>query len=154
MNWHDFYYDHMPKWAKNSGPPFGTYNYAASFLRPHEYIGDLYRECKFFIQRGYRGYSDRDVWGWYDYMADINVKALRHLAKRKIGHPCGMTMQGWRNRLLKMADGFQATIDEENDYTSYKKLSRKEFLALVRSRRTRLAQGLKLYSKHFQSLWD
>lgn len=144
----------MPKWAKNGSPPFGWYNWAWYFYNPHKYVVHLWDEAKWFIQRGSRGYSDRDVWGWCDHMARINVAALRQLAKTKMGHPIGMTMPGWHSRLLKMADGFQAFIDDADDCTSYKRLSQKEFLALMKSRQRRTAAGLKLWSKHFWSLWD
>lgn len=154
IDWHKLYYDSMPAWAKNYSPPFGWYNWAWYFRNPHKYIIHLYDECKWFIQRGSRGYSDRDVWGWYSYMAEINVAALRHLADNKMGHPIGMTLKGWQTRLLKMADGFQAVLADENDFTSYKRLSRKDYRALLRRRQCRVAKGLKLYAKHFQSLWD
>lgn len=152
--WHKLYFDLVPNWMCKYSPPFGSYNYAAYLYQPHEYVIDLYNQAKWFIQRGMRGYSDSDVWGWYSYMAKINDAALRHLADNKMGHPCGMTMKGWRTRLLKMADGFQAVIEEENDVTSYKRLTQREYRALVQRRWNRLDAGLKLYSKHFQSLWD
>lgn len=148
------YYRFMPKWATKYGPFDFGYNYAYYFRQPHEFFMDCYRAAKWFIQRGRRGYSDRDVWGWCHYMAEINLAAMHRLAKHKIGHPIGMTMPGWRSRLLKMADGFQAFMDEEEDCTSYKKLSRKKFLALVKSRQRRTEVGLKLWSKHFWNLWD
>lgn len=135
-------------------PGVDGYNLAHYLPRPWEVVGEYYRLTKWFVQRGRRGYSDRDVWGWCDYMARVNVAALRHLAKSKMGHPIGMTMPSWRNRLLKMADGFQAFIDDTDDCTSYKRLSRKKFLALIKSRQRRTAAGLRLWSKHFWSLWD
>lgn len=152
--WHKLYFDLMPDWTTKAGPLGGNYNYAYYFVKPSKLVEDWYYQAKWFIQRGYRGYSDSDVWGWYSHMARINVAALRRLADNKIGHPCGMTMKGWHMRLLKMADGFQAVIDEEDDMISYKRLSRKEYLSLCRHRQRRLEAGLKLYSKCFQNLWD
>ena len=153
--WHRLYFDYIaPKWAKNNSPVGGSYNYAYYFICPWKLLEDWYYNIKWFIQRGKRGYSDSDVWGWYSYMAHINVVALEQLANRRFGHPCGMTMRGWTTRLLKMADGFQAILDEEEDYTSYKKLTRKAHLALIRSRQTRFRRGLALYAKCFLNLWD
>jgi len=154
MNLHDLYYRYMPKWTTNNCPPRGWYNYAFYFLHPHQYIEHLWLEAKWFLQRGTRGYSDRDVWGWYYHMAEVNAAALRHLASKKMGHPIGMTLKGWRTRLLKMADGFQTILDMENDLTSHERLSHKEYRAFLRSQECRVARGLRVYVKHFQSLWD
>lgn len=152
--WHRLYFDLVPRWMTNNSPPFRWYNWAWYFYNPQKYVVHLWDEAKWFVQRGRRGYSDQDVWGWYSYIARTNAGALRTLAENKMGHPIGMTMEGWRGRLLKMADGFQAVIDDENDYTSYKRLSRKEYKGLLCRRKQRLLAGLKLYREHFQSLWD
>lgn len=151
--WHKLYYDIMPRFLTRYTPPLGSYNYAFYLVHPHQYGMDLYDQAKWFLQRGYRGYSDCDVWGWYSHVARINEAALRHLAKNKQGHPIGMTMEGWQTRLLKMADGFKAIQDEEEDFKSHK-LPRRAYFAVHRERQQRLNRGLKLYQLHFQSLWD
>lgn len=152
--WHKLYYAMMPSLFTDYGPPFGSYNWAWYFYNPHTYLFHLWEEAKWFIQRGRRGYSDRDVWGWCDYMARINNTALRRLAEDKKGHPMGMTAEGWHKRILTMIDGFQAFIDNEDDWVSYKRLSKKKYLALIEGRQKRIKVGLRLWGRHFCNLWD
>lgn len=152
--WHRFYYALVPDILTHYSPPGGSYNYAYYLYQPWKYVRALYDQVKWFIQRGVYGYSDADVWGWHYHMAEINARALRTLAKRTMGYPMGMTMAGWRSRLLKMADGFQTILDDVADVTSYRRLSRREYKALCRSRQCCIARGLRLYVKHFHGLWD
>lgn len=148
------YYKIVPRWMKNGSPIGGSYNYAYYLIHPWRLASDWYYQCKWFLQRGHRGYADCDVWGWCSYMARVNAAALHRLASSKYGHPCGMTQPGWRSRLAKMADGFEAFTEDENDCTSYRRLSRREHARLVRDRERRTAKGLGLWAKHFWSLWD
>lgn len=154
MNLHNFYYGHMPKWTKQYSPIGGWYNYAHYFLHPHTIFAHWYLEIKWFIQRGNRGYSDCDVWGWYGHHATMMVGVLKQIRKSEWSHPIGLTMTSWDRKLAVMQDGFQALIDEESDFTSHKKLSREDNRKLVFSRRRRLNLGLKYFRKYYQNLWD
>ena len=50
-------------------------------------VYDFFRyDIMYFIQRGKRGYSDRDIWGFDHYLAEVIPKGVRHLAK--IHHGC------------------------------------------------------------------
>lgn len=49
-----------------------------------------YREVKYFIQRGIRGWSDRDTWCFSSYNARVCREAITFLKKHKSGWPCGM----------------------------------------------------------------
>lgn len=51
--------------------------------------GDTYRNIKWFIQRGKRGYSDADIWGFDYYLSEVIVKGLKDLQKQVHGSPCG-----------------------------------------------------------------
>lgn len=48
----------------------------------------LYREVKWFLQRGRRGYSDQDAWNLEVYLSMVLSKALVRLADTSHGHPC------------------------------------------------------------------
>lgn len=48
-------------------------------------VMDWYREIKWFIQRGSRGYSDSDIWNINDTLARLIPKMLRALAKNHHG---------------------------------------------------------------------
>ena len=65
---------------------FQDFYYAVN--RISEKPGDFYRECKWFIQRGKRGYSERDVWGFYDYLNKVILGGLKKLKDTKTGCPC------------------------------------------------------------------
>lgn len=51
---------------------------------------DFCREVKWFIQRGRRGFSDRDIWSMDWWLTDIMPDALRQLKRNKHGVPCSM----------------------------------------------------------------
>lgn len=51
---------------------------------------DWYYSTKYFIQRGRRGWSDRDTWSLDDHLAEILPPMLRHLKEHKHGIPMAM----------------------------------------------------------------
>lgn len=55
--------------------------------RTSEVPMDTYRAIKWFIQRGKRGYSDNDIWGFYDYLAEIISKGANELERQVHGVP-------------------------------------------------------------------
>lgn len=152
--WHKLYFGLMPDWTKKYCPPGGDYNYAAYLYQPHKYFIALYDHVKYFIQRGRRGWSDRDAWGWYNHHAEMMVGVLQYLRQHKHGYPTGLTPSKWAKKLNVMEQGFQARIDEENDVTSYKTLSRPEERKLIFSRRRKLMLGLKYFRTYYYNLWD
>lgn len=152
--WHKLYYAFMPKFMTAYSLPGGNYNRAYYLIRPHQYVKDLYYLAERFIQRGLRGYGDSDVWGWYSHHARISVAAIASLRKTTHGYPIGLTPRKWDKKLAVIQDGFQAVIDEEEDFTSYKKLSRKAHLKLVRDRYRRTRKGLKYFRTYYFNLWD
>lgn len=50
---------------------------------------DFYYNIKYFIQRGKKGYSKRDIWGFDHYLSDIIVKGLTELKEMAHGIPGG-----------------------------------------------------------------
>ncbi len=118
--------------------------------RMWEWPGDRLREIKWFIQRGRRGYADRDLWSLDWYLSDWMPKALRQLKKHHMGYP-GMeganTDSEWKAILEKMAIGFEAS-NKQNEMVipptskTYKKLQKQ------------IDEGLNLFVKWYGSLWD
>jgi len=51
---------------------------------------DIYHNIKYFIQRGKRGYSRRDVGGFYCYLTDIMIGGLKELQGMAHGFPGGI----------------------------------------------------------------
>lgn len=153
--WHKLYYDIVPDFLCNhSLPLIGGYNLAYYLIRPHKIFIDYAREVKWFWQRGTRGISDRDMWGYVTHHAEQMITVCKYLRKYKHGYPVGLTPGKWDRVLNKMQEGFQAFMDEENDVTSYKTLSPKQHRKLLFSRRRKLMFGLTLFRRHYYSLWD
>jgi hypothetical protein len=152
--WHKLYYDMVPRFMTRYSPPGGFYNYAGYAYRPHEYVHDLWLQAKWFVQRGTRGWSDSDAWNWYSHHARVMIGVLRYLREYKHGYPIGLTPAKWGKKLSVMKQGFQAVLDEENDFTSYKQLPRREYLKFIFSRRRKLILGLKYFRTYYYNLWD
>ncbi len=86
------------------------------------------REIKWFIQRGTRGWADRDAWGYFSYNARVNREVLEWLKVHKLGHPVSMyeytehrnptyeeekeAIKKWNNILDDMIFGFDCIAKE------------------------------------------
>ncbi len=148
IHWHRLYYDFMPKWSTNNSPPLGSYNYAYFFTRPDKYVQDLYHEAKYFIQRGYRGYSDRDVWSVDWFLTSIMPGMLTQLKKNTHGAPIGVGMKRWQKKLDKMIEGFLIARRIENyDFDV------KDRYACQRAQRE-FEKRMQVFVKYFFNLWD
>ncbi len=122
------------------------WNYAHLFTHPWKIVGESYYRVKWFIQRGYRGYADCDVWSLDYYLSGWMPEALARLQANKIGHPIGMTQKGWDTRLEKMKQGFiEARKVSDMVYMTPQDCTRAQ---------RRMEAGLKVFAKHFLSLWD
>ena len=101
-----------------------------------------YQAAKYFWQRGTRGYADCDIWSLDMYLSEWLPSALERI--KGSGHPGNLTTKKWNNILDKMALGFRASYRISNmDCTVEEELElRKQEEA-----------GLKLFVKHFGSLW-
>lgn len=134
---------------KNPLTTYGLFgwNYAHLITHPWKIADESYYRTKWFIQRGWRGYADCDVWSLDGYLTGWMPKALRTLADSKIGHPMGMTMKGWHTRLEAMADGFDAAEEIQDLKHDHKSREEKEAWR-------RFNRGMKLVHKHFFNLWD
>jgi len=144
--WHKFYFDLVPKWMTKYSPPLGNYNYAAYLYQPHLYVRDLYLQAKWFVQRGHRGYSDKDTWSIDWYLCTWMSDALAMLKKRKLAHPIGMSHKAWMAKIDRMINAFRIARKIQNyDY----KTTRECQAALKQFRK-----DFNLVKIHFFSLWD
>lgn len=103
------------------------------------YPSDIYRRVKWFVQRGRRGYSDRDVWSWSTHMNRMMPQILRNLRENKHGVPIEFcidhdvfspnygnelndfngSIDRWNACLDKMIAGFEAGVRVEDMPSSY-----------------------------------
>lgn len=70
-------------------------------------ITNFPKQVKEFIQRGKRGYSDKDLWSFDVYLANIIRDGLRDLAENNHGYPGKYkSIEQWNKKLNKTADAF------------------------------------------------
>lgn len=115
-----------------------------------------YYETKYFIQRGRRGWSDRDWWNADYYLTRTIPPMLRKLAVGNSypGLPPYDTAKKWAKACNKAADDIEAFSEHEKlDFPKKKKAQKKYFDdSLAAQKRTRL--GMKWVADNFLSLWD
>lgn len=106
-------------------------------------VSDFFFEVKMKWQVLTRGYSDRNVWGMCDDLAELNIKLLTELRDHGSGHPSDLTEKKWKAILTKMIQGFEAHL--EYDFNVRRKLKKdvKKF-----------EEGMTLYVKYYANLWD
>ena len=107
---------------------------------------DKPRKIKCFFQRGKRGYSDCDIWSLDDYLLSWLPKAIRDLRNYRNSYPSNLTHKKWQKTLTRMAKGLgsgERFINSFNQDEKKIKKWKKEF-----------DEGMKLFHKHFFSLWD
>ena len=61
-----------------------------SIYRACNWPKDFYRECKYFIQRGKRGYSNRDLWSFDCYLSEVIIGGLKRLKEIRSSGNCGV----------------------------------------------------------------
>ena len=87
------------------------------------------------------GYSTYDFWNFCDYMAWVNISALKRFKEEGMGYPATLeSVEEWNEILDKMIAGFKAHLELNETHTP-------ELLTIK-------DEGLKLYAEHFSSLWD
>lgn len=144
--WHKLYYDLVPDILTQYAPPGGDYNYAYYLYQPHKYVVALYYQAKWFIQRGRRGYADRDVWSIDWYLCNWMPQALEDLKRTSHGHPIGMSQKTWEGKLDRMINAFKiARKIQDYDY-----VNRAEYTVALKQFR----KDFNVFKTHFFGLWD
>lgn len=138
------------------------------------YYSDACDWFVYFIQRGFRGYADIDLWNWSYYNSKLQLKALKHLQKIAHGYPSNMTKgKHWRYQeaewniiLDKIINAFELLEKEMNgDYFNFgkkcseqkrKELEKKypDWKIMTEKELQAIEEGLQLYIKYYRNLWD
>jgi hypothetical protein len=128
-----------------------------------------FREIKYFIQRGMRGYSDRDLWDLGDHLMVMIPPSVRQLAKYTSGCPGDLwdkeaknnECHKWNEILEEIAQGFEAAEQIKSMRRYCKWLKTPEGLydhVLEKEKDKQLAEkyerGMELFDKYFLGLWD
>jgi len=133
---------------KNPLVEYGLFgwNYYHLLTHPWKIVEESYYHSKWFLQRGRRGYADCDVWNLDSYLTSWLPAALEHLQRNKMGHPVGMTRKGWDTRLERMKQGFiEAQKVSDMVYITPRDCAMAQ---------RRVESGLRVFARHFLSLWD
>lgn len=136
------------------------YNYRYVLTHPWVFFKQCWLHTKWFCQRGWRGYADRDTWSIDWYLSSWMPEALGRLSKH--GYPGDMCshdfsdsgcpheqdhMNEWATIMRKITDGFRAARIQ-NIYAYRLGQARYDRLEKVRE------EGMDLFVKHYHSLWD
>jgi hypothetical protein len=116
------------------------------------------REVKYFVQRGQRGWSDRDWWSTDYYLLKILPPILRKYATDGVSYPGTVdydTPEKWSAALLKAADDIEAYFiyDEHRNFPKTKKAQYK-YHEENRKAQARTTAGMQFVVDNFLSLWD
>lgn len=154
---------------ENNTDPWYTRIYWAvyRFFRWHKIFHptEMYREAKWFIQRGRRGWADCDTWSLDSYLDGFMPDALRHLKEHKHGVPCGMfeglptnehgyhddeyykvAESRWNAVMDKMIAAFEASRRMQDGFQASEVLRKRDMVIFE--------EGMKLFAEHYHSLWD
>ncbi len=129
---------------------------------------NIFKEIKWFWQRGRRGYADCDVWGFDSYIARMISGGIRNLKDHHHGCPSELWDDGavnqewyrWEEILEEIAQGFEASqkicdmdyfFTGENEDGLYEHKIDKERLEQLTKKYKR---GIALFSEYFMNLWD
>ncbi|MCK9320284.1 hypothetical protein [Methanoculleus sp.] len=127
----------------------------------------MFEEIKYFIQRGKRGYSDRDTWDISEYLGEIMPELLRSL-KRGSGCPSKFYDKGavnnechkWSEALETMAQGFEAAEWIKSSHPKIEIITKdgkremsSDFKSLDQAEE-KMKKGLHLFAENYLGLWD
>ena len=128
---------------------------------------DIFDEIKYFIERGRKGYSSRDLWSFSDFLCEIIPDAVRKLKKKSFG--CSSELYDksrindechkWKKILEEIAQGFEAgksildlkyfKHEKKGEYYTHEIDEEKSKLLAQKYER-----GMELFKRYFFSLWD
>ena len=109
---------------------------------PLGYISLCLDEIKYFFQRGWRGYADKDFWNAEDHISYIICQACATLRVTSKGIPNKYkTMEEWHQVLSEIEHGF--TLYKDNHYEDDPE-----------KWETPLKKSFQLLEENFESLWD
>jgi len=153
---------------------FGQRYYAV--VRFIENIIDIPMRIKCFIQRGQRGWSDRDWWNLDYYISNILIGGLNKIKKEGNSHPPKITYKEWKKVLNNMIDTFktaQKMMDNNILYIPTNKWNKKQYKdlkiftknfnkkhpedkhrVLTKKQVKKFEEGFDLFKEYFFQLWD
>lgn len=146
-------------------------------------LSDIPRNIKYFFQRGFRGYSDCDLWGTWDYLGPLILNMLVDLKRIKHGTPAtedpitgkfsddpdkDYDEKRWDDILDKMIRGFAIIAKIQNgeleigigmgdeQKVEMNEQWKKEGWGrfTTKEEEEQIQESFRLLGRHFFSLWD
>lgn len=141
------------------------YNLEYAFFHPHKVIANRWRHLKWFMQRGWRGYADCDVWSLDGYLATWMPQAVRKIpgvGYFQCGSECGMPddilaegrqekdQEHYNEVIEKIARAFEAHLERDDIWPNDDDNWKEKHAVLAEETR----EGLKLMAIHYGGLWN
>lgn len=101
------------------------------------------RALRFLWQNITQGWNDSDCWGLDYTFALYILPRLKRFKEIAHSHPCDMKPEEWDAILDKMIKAFELVI--EHEFNRYGNISEEQAL---------IEEGLTLFAKWYQHLWD
>ena len=139
-------------------------------------IIDFPKEVKYFIQRGKRGFADRDCWGFDYYLAKVIRGGIDKLIQNIHGYPSSLKgIKQWKVILKKIQKTFDIEVkisdceliylpiskfnnEKRRDIIKTTKESNKDFdlnhRVMTKAENLQYKEGWRLFRKYFRDLWD
>ena len=131
---------------------------------------NIFREIKWFIQRGRRGFSDMDKWNMHGYLSTVIPKMIRELNIGSSGCPGDLydatrindECWKWKEICEEIAQGFEAAgyldayryqkwVDsEKGDGLMTLEI---DYVGIVNAKK-KMERGLELFKEYYLGLWD
>jgi len=143
-----------------------------------QWFEDRPRRAKSFLQRGWRGWADSDIWGFYYYLSVVIYEGLIQLKVKKHGYPSTLDpmtghydfdMKRWGGILDEMISGFDLVrkcangdlqigrylTDAEKDNLN-KKMQEDfpEWRLTTKEEDQKINRAFDLFKEYFFNLWD
>lgn len=116
-----------------------------------------FRNIKYFIQRGRRGWANCDCWGLDQYLAKVISESTKHLANNHSAYPSDLTDEEW-TCILDLMSYYFSLVDTESLWDNVDIKNKKEFCSTadIEIAQLELARknGMELLKEHFYNLWD
>lgn len=111
------------------------------WINPAEY----YRNIKWFIQRGRKGYSDADIWNADTHIANTVLAFLDYSDKYGHSYPMGLTEKKWDEHKGELRWLMNEHLEKYN--TPYEVIKTDAY-------QKRYARAQRIFSRYWQTLWD
>ena len=121
----------------------------------------MFRKIKWFFQRVFRGYSDYDMFNFYEFL--LGKKVLPYLKvwveRKRIGFPAEFkTMEEWDKILDEIVWAMEEVVTQKNEnqiFEEYEKDGDTEKLnKMIEDNWKRTTKGMELFGKYVTAMWD